>query len=75
MCLRNHHTPGDHVRMHAPTPLQESLDRDGTRISLLAKPSPNPDQLYTIPGVTSLLLMLRWVFYEYYIMKLPVEDL
>jgi hypothetical protein len=34
-------TPGDHVSVHGPCPPRESIQDNGTRTSLLAKPSPN----------------------------------
>jgi hypothetical protein len=43
VCQRKHYTPGDRVSLHWPGPSQELLERDGTRRSLPAKPSPNPD--------------------------------
>jgi hypothetical protein len=43
MYRRKDRTPGDRVSVHCPGPPQESLVHDETRISLLAKPSPNPD--------------------------------
>ena len=36
-------TPGDCVSVHAPGPPQETLQREGTRTSQLAKPFPNLD--------------------------------
>jgi hypothetical protein len=43
MCQRKYCTPADCVSVHAPGPPQESLEHNGTRTSLPAKPSPNPD--------------------------------
>ena len=42
MCRRKHSTPGNHACVHAPGLPQELLERNGTRTSLPAEPSPNP---------------------------------
>ena len=43
MCRRKQRTPGDLVSVHAPSPPQESLQRNGRRTSRPAKASPNLD--------------------------------
>jgi hypothetical protein len=48
MCRRKHSPTGDRVIVHAPGPPQESLESDGTRTSLPAKPSPNLDDFGSI---------------------------
>jgi hypothetical protein len=47
-CQMKHHTPGDRVSVHVPSPPQEPLEGDGTRP---AKPSPNPDDAGLIVGL------------------------
>ena len=55
-----HRTLSDRVSVHAPGPPQESLERDGTRTSRPAKPSPNPDNAGPIVRLLMGLPVTAW---------------